>query len=59
MVLLERKKISAAKLAEMFDVTPRTIYRDIETINLAGIPIITDPGVNGCIGIMEEYNIDG
>jgi len=58
MVLLERKKISAAKLAEMFDVTPRTIYRDIETINLAGIPIITYPGVNGGIGIMEEYKID-
>lgn len=58
MILLERKKISAAKLAEMFDVTPRTIYRDIETINLAGIPIITYPGVNGGIGIMEEYKID-
>lgn len=58
MVLLERKKISATKLAEMFEVTPRTIYRDIETINLAGIPIIAYPGVNGGIGIMEEYKID-
>lgn len=58
MVLLERKKISAAKLAEMFEVTTRTIYRDIETISLAGIPIIAYPGVNGGIGIMEEYKID-
>lgn len=58
MILLERKKISAAKLAEMFEVSPRTIYRDIETINLSGIPIITYPGVNGGIGIMEEYKID-
>jgi predicted DNA-binding transcriptional regulator YafY len=58
MVLLERKKISATKLAEMFEVTPRTIYRDIETLNLAGIPIITYPGINGGIGIMEEYKID-
>ncbi|MDW8802083.1 YafY family protein [Clostridium sp. A1-XYC3] len=58
MILLQRKKISAAKLAEMFEVTPRTIYRDIETINTAGIPIITYPGVNGGIGIMEEYKID-
>lgn len=57
-VLLENKKISAAKLAEMFEVTPRTIYRDIETISQAGIPIITYPGVNGGIGIMEEYKID-
>lgn len=58
MVLLQTKKISATKLAEMFEVTPRTIYRDIETINQAGIPIITYPGVNGGIGIMEEYKID-
>ncbi|VBB09214.1 Hypothetical protein LUCI_4501 [Lucifera butyrica] len=58
MLLLEHKKISAAKLAEMFEVTPRTIYRDIETINSAGIPIITYPGVNGGIGIMEEYKIE-
>ncbi|MBL4934203.1 YafY family transcriptional regulator [Clostridium sp. YIM B02515] len=58
MVLLERRKISAVKLAEMFEVTPRTIYRDIETLNLAGIPIISYPGVNGGVGIMEEYKID-
>ena len=58
MVLLERKRISATKLAEMFEVTPRTIYRDIETIGLAGIPIITYPGINGGIGIMEEYKIN-
>lgn len=58
MILLEHKKISATKLAEMFEVSPRTIYRDIETINSAGIPIITYPGINGGIGIMEEYKID-
>lgn len=58
MILLEHKKISATKLAEMFEVSTRTIYRDIETINSAGIPIITYPGINGGIGIMEEYKID-
>jgi len=58
MILLERKKISATMLAEMFEVSTRTIYRDIETINSAGIPIITYPGVNGGIGIMDEYKID-
>jgi predicted DNA-binding transcriptional regulator YafY len=42
----------------MFEVTHRTIYRDIEAINLAGIPIITYPGANGGIGIMEEYKIN-
>lgn len=58
MVLLERKKISAPKLAEMFEVTTRTIYRDIETLNLAGIPIVAYPGANGGIGITEQYKID-
>lgn len=58
MVLLEREKISAPKLAEMFEVTPRTIYRDIETISLAGIPVTASTGVNGGISIMAQYKID-
>ncbi|WP_042273399.1 helix-turn-helix transcriptional regulator [[Clostridium] dakarense] len=57
-ILLERKKISANELAKMFDVSIRTIYRDIETLNLSGIPIITYPGTNGGIGIMEGYKLD-
>jgi len=58
MVLLERKQVSATKLAEMFEVTPRTIYRDVETISKAGIPIYACTGVNGGISIMEEYKIE-
>ncbi len=57
MLLLERKQVSATKLAEMFEVTPRTIYRDVEAISLAGIPIVAQPGVHGGISIMEEYKI--
>jgi predicted DNA-binding transcriptional regulator YafY len=58
MLLLERKTISAAELARTFEVSKRTIYRDIEIINEAGIPIITFPGINGGIGIMEEFKVD-
>lgn len=58
MILLEREKISAVKLAKMFEVTTRTIYRDIDTIAQAGIPIVTYPGVHGGIGILERYKID-
>lgn len=58
MVLLERKKISAKELAEMFEVSLRTIYRDVETINIAGIPIASTPGVNGGFRIMDEYKVD-
>ncbi|BBA52461.1 YafY family protein [Fusobacterium varium] len=58
MVLLEHNKISASKLAEMFEVTSRTIYRDIETIQAAGVPIVTYTGINGGIGILEKYKMD-
>lgn len=58
MILLERDKVSAAKLAEMFEVTPRTIFRDIDSINQAGIPIVTYPGVRGGIAIMEQYKVE-
>jgi predicted DNA-binding transcriptional regulator YafY len=58
MVLLDKDKVSASKLANMFEVTPRTIYRDIETLQLAGIPIVTSTGANGGISIMSRYKVD-
>ncbi|OAB44698.1 helix-turn-helix transcriptional regulator [Paenibacillus glacialis] len=58
MVLLERRKISAKSLSEMFEVSLRTIYRDIDAINMAGIPIVSTPGVHGGFHIMEEYKVD-
>lgn len=56
--LIRKKRISARELADMFDVSVRTIYRDVDTINQAGIPIITYPGMNGGIGIAEGYKLD-
>lgn len=58
MVLLNCDKITATKLAEMFEVTPRTIYRDIDTISQAGIPIVTTTGIDGGISILPTYKID-
>ncbi len=42
----------------MFEVSVRTIYRDIESINGAGIPIVTYQGSGGGIGLMEGYRLD-
>ena len=39
MTLLDKKRMGAQELADMFEVSPRTIYRDIDAINMAGIPI--------------------
>lgn len=57
-ILLNRKKITAKELAERFEVSIRTIYRDIDAIDLAGIPIISYPGNNGGFGIMENYKLN-
>ncbi|MGO2101268.1 helix-turn-helix transcriptional regulator [Vagococcus salmoninarum] len=56
-ILLDKKRISAQELAELFEVSLRTIYRDIDAINLAGIPIHATPGVGGGFEIMENYKI--
>lgn len=58
MILLERGRISAKELSNIFEVSTRTIYRDIDTINMAGIPISSTPGVNGGIEIMHRYKLD-
>lgn len=58
MILLEKERIGAQELADMFEVSPRTIYRDIDTINMAGIPVCSAPGVGGGFEIMQKYKID-
>ncbi len=44
--------------AEKFEVSRRTINRDIEDICKAGIPIVTTQGANGDISIMEDFSLD-
>ena len=58
MILLDKKRIGAQELADMFEVSPRTIYRDIDAINMAGIPVRGASGVGGGFEIMPEYKID-
>lgn len=58
MILLDKKRIGAQELADMFEVSPRTIYRDIDAINLAGIPVLSTPGVGGGFEIMQQYKLD-
>lgn len=58
MTLLDKERIGAQELANMFEVSLRTIYRDIETINISGIPVRSIPGVGGGFEIMSNYKID-
>lgn len=57
-LLLQNEKMTAPELAKRFEVSRRTINRDIEDICKAGIPLATTQGINGGIAIMEGYKID-
>ena len=57
-VLLRNEKVTAPYLAEKFEVSRRTINRDIEDICKAGIPIVTTQGFDGGISIESGYKID-
>ena len=58
MILLDKKRIGAQELADMFEVSPRTIYLEIDAINMAGIPVRGAAVVGGGFEIMKEYKID-
>ncbi len=53
-----KEKVTAPYLAEKFEVSRRTINRDIEDICRAGIPIVTTQGKNGGISLMEGFALD-
>ncbi|AJS59921.1 helix-turn-helix transcriptional regulator [Paenibacillus sp. IHBB 10380] len=57
-LLVNRGRVQAKELAELFEVSIRTIYRDVDAINQAGIPVITYQGANGGIGLAEGYRLD-
>ena len=54
-ILIQKKKVTAKELANRFDVSTRTIYRDIETLSRANIPIYATKGKEGGIEILDEY----
>ncbi|WP_256759457.1 YafY family protein [Cohnella sp. WQ 127256] len=58
MVLLSQRRVNAQALADKFEVSLRTIYRDLETINTAGIPLVSFTGSDGGYEIMEQFRID-
>lgn len=57
-LLLQKEKLTSSELAEKFEVSQRTILRDIDTLNLAGIPVVSSKGHNGGISIMKGYKVD-
>ena len=56
--LLDKGKATALELAEKFEVSVRTIYRDIDALSEAGIPIYAETGRNGGIHLMDDFVLD-
>lgn len=54
-ILLDKKTVTARELAERFEVSQRTIYRDVESLSSAGIPIYMSKGKGGGISILEDF----
>ena len=57
-LLLQQGQMTAPQLAARFEVSPRTIRRDIDTLCQAGIPLVTTQGYQGGISIAEGYTLD-
>jgi predicted DNA-binding transcriptional regulator YafY len=58
MFLQARGRMTASELAEELEVSERTIYRDLEALNAAGVPVLTDRGPGGGCTLPEKYRTD-
>lgn len=56
--LLDKGQTTAAELAQMLEVSVRTIYRDMDALSEAGIPIYAEAGRNGGIRLMKDFVLD-
>ena len=56
--LLNKKNVTASELAERFEVSVRTIYRDIDVMSSSGIPIYTEPGRTGGVSLLPNFIMD-
>jgi len=54
-ILLDKKSVTAQELAERFEVSRRTIYRDVETLSAANVPVYMQKGRGGGISLLPEF----
>lgn len=57
-LLLGKGSLTAPELSERLEVSVRTVYRDVETLSLSGVPIYSAPGRGGGISILPGYSFD-
>ena len=57
-LLVERRAVTAGELAKRLEVSERTIYRDVDALSAAGIPVFTQQGQGGGIRLMDQFVLD-
>ena len=57
-LLLEHGRLTAGQLAEKLDVSVRTVYRDVDALSAAGVPICTTQGQGGGVSLMDGFVLD-
>ena len=57
-LLLEHQHMTAGELARRLEVSTRTIYRDVDALSQAGVPIYAAQGKGGGVALMEHYTLD-
>ena len=57
-LLLQNRRMTAQELADRFEVSVRTIYRDVDALSAAGIPVYTSPGRGGGVSLMDHFVLD-
>ena len=57
-LLMGKPQMTAKELADIFEVSQRTIYRDIDKLTMAGITIYTNQGKHGGVSILPDYVLD-
>lgn len=57
-LLLSRRSMTAKELAERFEVSERTVYRDVDALSAAGIPVYAAQGKGGGIRLLENFVLD-
>ena len=57
-ILLNKQQVTAKELADRFEVSTRTIYRDIDTLSSCGVPVYASKGKGGGISLIDGYKMD-